>query len=222
MNVVVILMEYKEIKREENIETSYVQKFNQNLERLRFIEDRAGNEAPNYSDAFFDIEYILMSCKRFRLAQPEIFPFADFSGIQAQWDYKDFYIEVASSGDNITVYWEDETDYEEYTNCNIVFAFCYVKEKMREMRQFAFPPGISILEQMGYYDVSIEKLAKQLGMSVEQTEDLIDGYTKIDSEIADKLEHIFEVPASYWINLEKIFREKLQAGAMIVRRLEDV
>lgn len=40
------------------------------------------------------IENLINNCKRNNLPEPEIFPWSDGTGVQAEWDYQDWYIEI--------------------------------------------------------------------------------------------------------------------------------
>lgn len=70
-------------------------------------------------------------------------------------------------------------------------------------------PGDRIQEQIDFIGMPQAELAERLGMSVSKLKELINGKVCITKEIADKLENIFGIDASFWINLEKHYQKEL-------------
>lgn len=76
-------------------------------------------------------------------------------------------------------------------------------------KQLLSCPGDSIQEHIDFVGMSQAELAERLGSSVFELNELIKGKTPVTKEIANKLEHASGVPASFWLNLERRYREEL-------------
>ena len=70
-------------------------------------------------------------------------------------------------------------------------------------------PGDSIQEHIDFVGMSQAELAERLGSSLSELNELIKGKAHITKEIAAQLEHALGVPASFWLNLERRYREEL-------------
>ena len=70
-------------------------------------------------------------------------------------------------------------------------------------------PGDRIQEHIDFVGMSQAELAKRLGSSVSELNELIKGKAPITKEIAAQLEDALGVPASFWLNLERRYREEL-------------
>lgn len=81
---------------------------------------------------------------------------------------------------------------------------------VRSRHIIATPPGATIREQLDDSEMTQKELASFMEMPEKQVSELINGEIHLTPEIAMKLESVFGVPASYWCNLEIIYRAKLQ------------
>lgn len=70
-------------------------------------------------------------------------------------------------------------------------------------------PGDRIQEHIDYIGMSQAELAERLGRSIPKLNELVKGKSPITKETASKLEYVLGVPASFWLNLEKIYQEEL-------------
>ena len=70
-------------------------------------------------------------------------------------------------------------------------------------------PGDRIQEHIDFVGMSQAELAERLGSSVFKLNELIKGKAPVTKEIATKLEHVSGIPASFWLNLERRYREEL-------------
>jgi HTH-type transcriptional regulator / antitoxin HigA len=70
-------------------------------------------------------------------------------------------------------------------------------------------PGERIQEHIDFSGMSQAELAERLGRSGPKLNELIKGKAPITKETASKLEYVLGVPASFWLNLEKIYQEEL-------------
>ena len=70
-------------------------------------------------------------------------------------------------------------------------------------------PGDRIQEHLDFVGMSQAALAERLGSSVPELTELIKGKAPVTKEIAAKLEQTSGVPASFWLNLERRYREEL-------------
>lgn len=81
---------------------------------------------------------------------------------------------------------------------------------MRESRTYiATPPGETIKEQLEDRGMSQKEFSQRMGMSEKHISRLINGEVQLTPEVAYRLETVLGVPASFWNNLEAIYREKL-------------
>jgi HTH-type transcriptional regulator/antitoxin HigA len=74
---------------------------------------------------------------------------------------------------------------------------------------WASPPGGTIEDVLEERNWSKEYLAKQLGLSVEDFDKLIEGEIEIDQDLAFKLEKYLGSTAKFWLKREEHYREKL-------------
>jgi HTH-type transcriptional regulator/antitoxin HigA len=72
------------------------------------------------------------------------------------------------------------------------------------------PPGETINECRASIGISTERLALSLGLGLDATFGLFFGSTPITPEIAARLEELFSVPASFWLNLEANYRTQIE------------
>lgn len=70
-------------------------------------------------------------------------------------------------------------------------------------------PGETIIELTIAHKLEILDMMEKLECSIEEVNDLLSGKIAINNEIANKLEQIFDIPAQFFLNLEKNFRESL-------------
>ncbi len=70
-------------------------------------------------------------------------------------------------------------------------------------------PGETIQEHIEAIGMSQAELAKRMGRSVVKLNELIRGKAPLTPDTAQKLEYILDVPSSFWLNLEAIYRSEL-------------
>lgn len=76
-------------------------------------------------------------------------------------------------------------------------------------------PGDTIQEHIDYVKMSQAELAERLGRSIPKLNELIKGKAPITKDTATKLEYVLDIPASFWINLERKYQdEKLEIDRM--------
>ena len=73
----------------------------------------------------------------------------------------------------------------------------------------AIPPGETIREQLENRGMTQKEFAQRMDMSEKHISNLINGKVELTIEMALRLEDVFGIPASFWSNLERIYREKL-------------
>jgi len=79
----------------------------------------------------------------------------------------------------------------------------------RSRHTIAVAPGATIREQLEDRGMTQREFASRMGLSEKHVSRLINGEVALTPEVALKLEYVLGVPASYWNNLEAIYREKL-------------
>lgn len=73
----------------------------------------------------------------------------------------------------------------------------------------AIPPGATIKEQLNDRGMSQKEFAARMDLSEKHVSKLINGEVQLTPEMAVRLEMVLGVPASFWTNLEAIYREKM-------------
>jgi len=71
------------------------------------------------------------------------------------------------------------------------------------------PPGVTIQENINHIGMSQAELAERLGRSIPKLNELIKGKASLTKETVLKLEYVLGIPASFWLNKEKIYQEQL-------------
>lgn len=80
---------------------------------------------------------------------------------------------------------------------------------VRSRNIIAVPPGETIKEQLIDRGMSQKDFAARMGMSTKHICHLINGDVRLTPEVAFRLEMVFGIPASFWNNLESVYREKI-------------
>ena len=73
----------------------------------------------------------------------------------------------------------------------------------------AIPPGATIKEQLADRGMSQKEFAIRMNLSEKHVSQLINGKVELTPEVANHLEMVFGIPASFWNNLEANYRDKL-------------
>ncbi len=76
-------------------------------------------------------------------------------------------------------------------------------------KELLSPPGDTIQETIDYMGMSQAELVERLGRPKEKVNDIIKGREPISTETAFRLEKVLGIPASFWINREHLYRQKL-------------
>ena len=79
----------------------------------------------------------------------------------------------------------------------------------RSCNYIATPPGATIKEQLDDRGMSQKEFASRMGMSEKHISHLINGEVQLTPDVAYRLEMVLGLPASFWSNLEAIYRDKL-------------
>lgn len=79
----------------------------------------------------------------------------------------------------------------------------------RSRTYIATPPGATIKEQLEDRGMSQKEFAARMAMSEKHISHLINGTVQLTPDVANRLEMVLGIPASFWNNLEAIYREKL-------------
>ena len=81
----------------------------------------------------------------------------------------------------------------------------------KESRTYiATPPGKLIKEQITDRGITQKELAMRMDISEKHLSQLINGDAPLTSNIAYRLEMVLGIPASFWLNYESIYRDKLE------------
>ncbi len=85
---------------------------------------------------------------------------------------------------------------------------------------YAIPPGTTLLEVIQSKKITQSELAERMGRPKKTINEIINGKAEITPETAIQLEHVIDVPASFWLNLEKNYRLDLARIAESQKLLE--
>ena len=80
---------------------------------------------------------------------------------------------------------------------------------LQSKNTIAIPPGATIREQLENRGMKQNEFALRMGMSEKHISRLINGQVELTQDVALRLEAVLGVPASFWNNLEVVFREKI-------------
>lgn len=72
------------------------------------------------------------------------------------------------------------------------------------------PPGDTIMDLLSNRELRHDEFTQLLGTTPDVSQSLLDGNKIIDFETATRLAAIFDVPASFWIERERIYRKDLE------------
>lgn len=82
--------------------------------------------------------------------------------------------------------------------------------KFNEFKEYVVVPGDTILELLEVNSMSQIDLAAKTGINKKTINEIINGKAPITVSTALKLEYVFNIPASFWNNLESNYRESLE------------
>ena len=88
------------------------------IEKLKTFMGGDNEDVPVCQESIEHMEYIIEQCAKYSLPQPEIFPWYGGNGIQAEWEY-DWYLEIDSCSQGISVLVVKGTDYNNCINCSL-------------------------------------------------------------------------------------------------------
>ena len=74
----------------------------------------------------------------------------------------------------------------------------------------AIPPGYTIEEQLNENGLTQKEFAKLMELSDNSINALISGQMLLSVDIATKLEKVLGMPTQFWLNLETIYRKKIE------------
>ncbi|MDD4729286.1 MAG: HigA family addiction module antitoxin [Dysgonamonadaceae bacterium] len=80
---------------------------------------------------------------------------------------------------------------------------------MHSKNTIAIPPGATIREQLENRGMKQKEFALRMGLSEKHISRLVNGQVELTQDVALRLESVLGVPASFWNNLEAVYREKL-------------
>ena len=93
---------------------------------------------------------------------------------------------------------------------------------IRSKTYIATPPGATIKEQLLDRGMTQKEFAIRLDVSEKHLSKLINGDVCLTPEMAIKLETVLNIPASFWNNLESLYREKILKAQDEIQMEEDI
>jgi addiction module HigA family antidote len=81
------------------------------------------------------------------------------------------------------------------------------KSRFEFKPDYAIAPGVTLQETIDSLGISQAELAKKTGQPLKTINELVNGKAAITAETALELERVLGVPASFWNNLERNYRE---------------
>ena len=79
----------------------------------------------------------------------------------------------------------------------------------RSRSYIATPPGATIKEQLDDRGMNQKEFASRMDMSEKHISRLINGEVQLTPDVAYRLEMVLGLPASFWSNLEAVYRDKI-------------
>ena len=93
--------------------------------------------------------------------------------------------------------------------------------KLDKLNEYVVAPGETILELLEVNCMTQLDLANKTGINKKTINEIINGKAPITTSTALKLEYVFNMPASFWNNLESSYRESLEREKDILSIKED-
>ncbi len=78
---------------------------------------------------------------------------------------------------------------------------------------FASPPGDTIEGELEVRKITPPELADRMGYPLNTINEIISGNKEITADMATQLELVFGIPAHFWLNRERRYREALARRA---------
>ena len=75
-------------------------------------------------------------------------------------------------------------------------------------KELMIPPGDTIKELLEQNNLNVNDLTSFLGFTKTEMRDLLSGSIAIDNRIATCLQDFFGIEKSFWLNLERIYKEE--------------
>ena len=79
----------------------------------------------------------------------------------------------------------------------------------RSKTYMAIPPGATIKEMIDDRGISEAQLAAKIGESEEFVRQLIEGEVELTDAVAGNLATVFEMRSSFWVDMERLYRDDL-------------
>lgn len=93
--------------------------------------------------------------------------------------------------------------------------------KKNVLKEYVIAPGETILELLEVNNMTQLDLSDKTGIHKKTINEIIKGKAPITTATALKLEYVFNIPASFWNNLESSYRESLERVKDIESIVED-
>ncbi len=90
-----------------------------------------------------------------------------------------------------------------------------------KLNEYVVAPGETILELLEVNCMTQLDLANKTGINKKTINEIINGKAPITTATALKLEYVFNIPASFWNNLESSYREALEREKDVKSIIED-
>jgi plasmid maintenance system antidote protein VapI len=75
------------------------------------------------------------------------------------------------------------------------------------------PPGVFLLEKLNEIGMSRTDLASRIGRARKTVDKIIAGKAPIEPETSRQLERVLGIPARFWNNAERQYRERMGGSA---------
>ncbi len=81
---------------------------------------------------------------------------------------------------------------------------------MKNRNENMTTPGAVVAKQLKFKKMTETELASQMGVSKKHVQKLIAGEVRLTDATAAKLEKALDLPKEFWMNLEEVYRTKLE------------
>ena len=83
------------------------------------------------------------------------------------------------------------------------------RTKGRIYSDIAIPPGKILLDAIKALSISLDELARRMDLPTQAISEIIKGKKEITADTAVQLEDVLGTPAHIWLNLERVYRLKI-------------
>lgn len=81
------------------------------LENIKNFKGGDNRDVPVNPKSIVDMIELVQLCNKYKIPQPEVFPYSGGDGVQAEWSYN-WYLEIDSNSSGISFFFVNSQDYD--------------------------------------------------------------------------------------------------------------